>query len=304
MPTKTKITVTKDYPSLLGDYEGVGQRKIDLLHVHALAENFSLWKDKPLTIWSSKEGMFVVGGQHRMTALREFIFPALKSKKTDMDVIVYTEADAPKGMSVRDFLLLLIVSDNAGKENSPFDLAQLDHSKPWYALTKKYGIEFGSGGNAKSLQAEAIIRAVSIARNYLATGRFSSGPWLKTFETDTDEEEITKCIHYAMWWEEHVTIPASKVSHRNNVMKPTCLSLLLGIILDPANDMPSDPADLLKSRAKHKTLLGAPERLLSCNLYDRAKGNHCPTVWTNMLEPVNSAKQEAGRLLIGGKEKW
>ena len=305
MSEKLKITITPDQPLFLGEYDGIGQRKVDLLHVHALAENFLLWKDKPLLLWKDKGSLYVIGGQHRMTALRQFVFPAVKIKKLEMDALVFTVADVPKGMATRDYLLLLIESDNAGKENSNFDLAQLDHRKPWYSIPKKYGLEFGHGGSAKTLHTEAIIRAMTLARGYLETGRFVARPWLNVFDSDENEKDIDLAVLYSRWWDENVAMPVHKSSARVNLLKPVCLSLLLAIALDPSNGFPSNPDRLTATKAKHRTLFEAPAKLLACSLVDRTKGNNCAVVWTNLLEPINAAKKkDIGRLHAGGKEKW
>ena len=306
MPVKTKITVTKDQPLFLGEYEGIGQRKVDLAHVRKLSESFALWQHKPLLLWKDKGGaLYVIGGQHRMTALRQFIFPASKLSKMDMDAIVYVTSDVPAGMTSREFLLLLIASDNAGKENSSFDLAQLDHNKAWYRVPKAHGIEFGHGGNTKTLHTECIVRAVTLARGYLETGRFVTKPWLSTFEKDDNEKDIEKAVLYARWWDENVAMPVHKTSSRINLIKPTCLSLMLGMAFDPANAFPDNPDDLTASKAKHRTLLEAPAKLLACSLHDRTKGNACAPVWTGLLEPINSAKKrDTGRIYVGGHEKW
>jgi hypothetical protein len=306
MPQKMKVTITADYPMFLGEHDGVGQRKVDLLHVHELAENFILWKDKPLLLWKKSNGVsYVIGGQHRMTALREFIFPATKVKKFDMDSLVYTVADIPNDMLERDFILLLIHSDNAGKENSSFDIAQLDHKKLWYSLPKSYGIEFGNGGNSKTLHTEVIIRATTIARGLLETGRFVARPWLNTFASDTDTHGIEKAILYARWWDENVAMPVHKTNARINMLKPTVLSLLLAVALDPANGLPQDPVNLTASKTKQRTLMEAPTKLMACSLYDRTKGNSAAVIWSNLLEPINAAKKKGnGRLYVGGNEKW
>jgi hypothetical protein len=305
MPEKSKVTITLEQPQFLGEYDGVGQRKVDPIHVRELAENFALWKDKALLLWKDKRGTYVIGGQHRMKALREFVFPALDIDKLQMDALVYSAADVPAGMETRDLLLMLIQADNAGKENSTFDVAQLDHRKPWYSVTKAHGIEFGSGGTAKALQTEGIIRATAIARGYLETGVIKPYKWLDTYNDDMNTDEIERIVLYSRWWDENVTMPAAKISARISMNKPVCLSLFLAIVLDPKNGMPSSPADLHVTKAKHRTLLEAPTKLLACALYDRTKGNNYPTIWTQVLEPINSAKKAGtGRLLVGGFEKW
>ena len=316
MPVKSKIAVTADQPLFLGEYEGVGQRKVDLPHVHELAQNFHLWKDKPLLIWKDKKGTsFVIGGQHRMKAVREFILPEKKLMSLDMDTIVYSALDIPAGVSERDFILLLITTDNAGKENSNYDIAQLDHRKLWYSIPKERGLEFGQGGNAKTLHTEAIIRATVIARSAIAKGTFTNKPWINTYMTDTDVKSIERAVLYACWWDDHVAMPAHKAVGQVNMNKPNCLSLIIALALDPDNGFPDDPSSLSAyGKPKQRTLLEAPGKLLSSNLYDRTKGNSCGVVWTQLMEPINAAKKKdipgsgttgtGGRLHVKGLEKW
>ena len=305
MPKKSKVFITADSPLFLGEYDGIGQRRVDPVHVHELAENFHLWKDKPLLLWEDRKGAsYVIGGQHRMKALREFVLPALNTSKLQMEALTYTAADVPRGMDDRDYLLALIQADNAGRENPTFDIAQLDHRKPWYCITKSHGIEFGSGGNSKNLQTEGIIRAATIARNYRATGIVRPMKWLETYMEDDNSNESEMLVRYARWWDEQVAMPASGTSAKINMNKPACMSLLFAIVLDTENGLPSNPESLQVSKAKQRTLLEAPTKLLGVSLYDRTKGSDYAGVWTRTLEPINAMKKTIGRLYANGAEKW